>query len=88
MMLMLIQLMIIRCILWIIGRLMNNSSKPGWVVGDFFGGSGTTLMAAEQLGRTAYIMELDPRNVDIIAHRWEAFTGQQAERIRGGEQDG
>jgi DNA modification methylase len=37
----------------LVGRLMNNSSKPGWLVGDFFGGSGTTLMAAEQLGRTA-----------------------------------
>ena len=67
----------------LIGRLMNNSSKPGWAVGDFFGGSGSTLMAAEQLGRTAYLMELDPRNVDIIARRWETYTGQQA--VRDGE---
>ena len=43
----------------LIGRLMNNSSKPGWTVGDFFGGSGTTLLAAEQLGRTAFMMEMD-----------------------------
>jgi DNA modification methylase len=62
----------------LVGRLMNNSSKPGWLVGDFFGGSGTTLMAAEQLGRTAYLMECDPRNVDVIVQRWEAYTGKKA----------
>lgn len=62
----------------LVGRLMNNSSKPGWTVGDFFGGSGTTLMAAEQLGRTAYLMESDPRNVDVIVKRWEEFTGKEA----------
>lgn len=62
----------------LVGRLMNNSSKPGWAVGDFFGGSGTTLMAAEQLGRTAYLMEYDARNTDIIVHRWEAYTGKKA----------
>ena len=38
----------------LVGRLMNNSSKPGWNIGDFFGGSGTTLMTAEQLGRRAF----------------------------------
>ena len=59
----------------LVGRLMNNSSKPGWAVGDFFGGSGTTLMAAEQLGRTAYMMEFEPRNVDVIVKRWETFKG-------------
>lgn len=65
----------------LIGRLMNNSSKPGWAVGDFFGGSGTTLMAAEQLGRTAYLMECDERNCDIIVQRWEAYTGKEAQRL-------
>ena len=64
----------------LIGRLMNNSSKPGWTVGDFFGGSGTTLMAAEQLGRTAYLMEYEPRNCDVIVQRWEAYTNQKAVR--------
>ena len=54
------------------------TSKPGWAVGDFFGGSGTTLMAAEQLGRTAYMMEFEPRNVDVIVKRWETYTGQKA----------
>ena len=65
----------------LVGRLMNNSSRPGWLVGDFFGGSGTTLMAAEQLGRTAFIMESDERNADVIVHRWEAYTGQKAVRL-------
>ena len=54
----------------LIGRLINNSSKPGWLVGDFFGGSGSTLMAAEQLGRAAYLMEYDERYVDVIINRW------------------
>lgn len=62
----------------LVGRLMNNSSKPGWIIGDFFGGSGSSLIAAEQLGRTAYIMELDERNCDVIVKRWEAYTGRQA----------
>lgn len=65
----------------LVGRLMNNSSKPGWLVGDFFSGSGTTIMAAEQLGRTAFGMELDERNCDVIVARWEAYTGQKAERL-------
>ena len=64
----------------LIGRLMNNSSKPGWNVGDFFGGSGSTLIAAEQLGRTAYIMEMDERNCDVIVRRWEECTGERAVR--------
>lgn len=67
----------------LVGRLMNNSSKPGWAVGDFFGGSGSTLMAAEQLGRSAFIMECDPRNVDVIIRRWEEYTGQKAARAGG-----
>ena len=67
----------------LIGRLMINSSKPGWTVGDFFGGSGTTLMAAEQLGRTAYLMEYDARNVDVIIKRWETYTGEKAVLING-----
>lgn len=62
----------------LIGRLINNSSKPGWLVGDFFGGSGSTLMAAEQLGRSAYLMEYDERYCDVIIQRWEQYTGQKA----------
>lgn len=52
-------------------------------MGDFFGGSGTTLIAAEQLGRTAYLMEYDPRNADVIVQRWEQFTGERAVLVNG-----
>ena len=67
----------------LIGRLMNNSSRPGWNVGDFFGGSGSTLIAAEQLGRNCFMMECDERNCDVIVKRWEQYTGQRAVRING-----
>ena len=55
------------------------------VVADPFLGSGTTLIACEQTGRTCYGMELDPHYCDVIVKRWEAFTGKQAERIQGGK---
>lgn len=61
--------------------LINNSSKPKENVIDFFGGSGSTLIACEQLERTCYTMELDPRYADAIIYRWEQFTGEKAERI-------
>jgi DNA modification methylase len=48
---------------------------------DLFGGTGTTLIAAEQLGRKAYLMELDPTYCDVIIARWEKFTGKQATKI-------
>lgn len=57
---------------------MEMSSKEGDVVLDLFGGSGTTAIAAEQLGRKAYLMELDPRYCDVIVNRWEALTGEKA----------
>lgn len=65
----------------LIAKLMKNSSKKGWNVGDFFGGSGSTLMAAEQLGRKAFVMEHDEHYASVIIKRWEDFTGQQAARI-------
>ena len=58
-----------------------NSTRPGAVVLDPFAGSGTTLAACEQTGRSARLMELDPRYVDVIIARWEALTGQKAERV-------
>lgn len=64
----------------LVGRLMRNSSKPGWNVLDLFGGSGSTLMAAEQTGRRAFLMELDEKFCDVIVHRWEEFTGKKAVR--------
>lgn len=52
---------------------------------DPFGGSGTTLIAADQLGRTCYMMELDPHYVDVIIARWETLTGQTAELLNTSE---
>lgn len=63
------------------GYLMRNSSRPGETVLDLFGGSGTTIIAAEQMGRKAYVMELDPHYCDVIIARWEKETGLTAEKI-------
>jgi len=65
----------------LIGRFVKNSSKPGWNVGDFFGGSGSTLMAAEQLDRNAFVMELDEHYASVIIRRWEEFTGRKARKM-------
>lgn len=48
---------------------------------DIFGGTGTTLIAAEQLGKACYMMEMDPKYVDLIIERWEKLTGQKAEKV-------
>ena len=61
-------------------RAMQYSSRSGENVLDLFGGSGSTLIAAEQTGRKAYLMELDPPYCDVIVQRWENFTGKKAER--------
>lgn len=65
------------------GYQIANSTLPGAVVLDVFAGSGTTVIACEQLGRSAYMMELDPANVDVIIDRWEKFTGQKAVLLDG-----
>lgn len=67
----------------IIARLIFNSSREGERVLDLFGGSGTAAIAAEQLGRSAYLMELDPHYCDVIISRWEQFTGQTAQKLEG-----
>jgi site-specific DNA-methyltransferase (adenine-specific) len=54
--------------------LIKNSSKKGDIVTDLFGGSGSTLIAAEQTGRNAYLMELDEKYCDVIRKRWAEFT--------------
>jgi DNA modification methylase len=60
-------------------RAMEYSSRPGEHVLDLFGGSGSTLIAAEQTGRQAFLMELDPLYADVIVQRYEQFTGRKAE---------
>lgn len=62
-------------------RGIRNSTRAGEIVADSFGGSGSTLIAAEQLERTCYMMEKDPRYCDVIVERWEEWTGRSASRI-------
>lgn len=62
--------------------LVGNSTRPGDTVLDCFAGSGSTLVACEQMGRRCLAMELDPRYCDVILTRWEALTGRRAERER------
>ena len=68
----------------LVERAIRNSSRPGNVVLDPFGGSGTTLIAAEKSGRQARLIELDPKYVDVIVRRWQDWTGQQATRESDG----
>lgn len=65
----------------LIATALRNSSKNGDLVLDVFGGSGSTLIACEQLNRTCYMMELDCKYVDVIIDRWETLTGEKAEKI-------
>ncbi len=62
-------------------RAIGNSSLPGDIVLDCFAGSGSTLIACEQLERKGYMIELDPRYCQIIIDRFEAYTGETAEKI-------
>ena len=57
---------------------IKNFAPHGAVIVEPFGGSGTTLIAAEKLGCNAHLMELDPKYVDVIVRRWQEFTGKQA----------
>ena len=65
----------------LIGRLIENSSRKGEIVLDPFGGSGTTLIACEQLGRTCRTIELDPHYCSVILARWEELTGLEAHKV-------
>ena len=60
---------------WFISRFAKNS------VFDSFGGTGTTLIACEQLGKTCYMSELEPKYIDVIIDRWEKFTGNKAIKL-------
>lgn len=57
---------------------IDKTTKAGYRVLDLFGGSGSTLIACEKTGRKAYLMELDPKYVDVIIKRWQEFTGKKA----------
>jgi site-specific DNA-methyltransferase (adenine-specific) len=67
----------------LLAKLILASSNEGDVVFDMFGGSGSTLIACEQRGVSCYMMELDPKYVDVIVKRWEAFTGEKAVLLNG-----
>lgn len=62
---------------------IKNNTKGDDIVLDLFGGSGTTIMAAEQNGRRGFVMEYDPKFVDVIVDRWEQFTGMKAKKTGG-----
>lgn len=62
-----------------------NSSQKGDVVLDLFGGSGSTMIAAEKIGRRCRLMELDPKYVDVIVKRWQEFTGKKAVHAETGQ---
>ena len=62
-------------------RAIKSSSRNGNIVLDLFGGSGSTLIASEQLGRKCYMMELTPHYCDVIIARWEKLTGKTANKI-------
>ena len=64
-------------------RAIKNSSKSQNGVLDLFGGSGSTLLACEKTNRKCYMMELDPKYIDVIVKRWEDYTGKKAELLNG-----
>jgi DNA modification methylase len=69
----------------LVERAIRNSSKSRDIVLDPFGGSGTTMIAAERLGRRARLVELDPKYVDVTVQRWQAYTGGEATLEETGE---
>ena len=60
---------------------LNRYGNEGDIVADIFGGSGSTLIACEQLNRKCYMMELDPHYCTVIIARWEKLTGQKAIKL-------
>ncbi|WP_374683012.1 site-specific DNA-methyltransferase, partial [Accumulibacter sp.] len=68
----------------LVERAIRNSSRPGDLVLDAFGGSGTTLIAAEKSGRFARLMELDPKYCDVIVRRWQDYSGEKGTRESDG----
>lgn len=72
----------------LMGYLIGNSSKQGDIVLDIFGGSGSTLIACEQLDRTCHMMELDPKYVDVVVNRFIGYNGSSNDvyLLRDGKQ--
>lgn len=68
----------------LVAKCIENSSKPGWIIGEPFGGSGTTLIAAAQTGRVARLIELDPRYCDVIRRRWTAWAKKNNREVGTG----
>lgn len=64
---------------------LDKTTKPGWIILDLFGGSGSTLIACEKTGRHARLMELDPKYCDVIIKRWQDYTGKEAIHEASGE---
>ena len=64
-------------------RAIKNSSKKDDIILDLFGGSGSTLIACEQMGRICYMMEIDPKYCSVILERWESFTNKKAVKLNG-----
>jgi len=60
---------------------VRNSSKRGDIVLDFFGGSGSAMIACQEINRRCFTMELDPKYVDVIIKRWEKLTGKKAKKL-------
>jgi site-specific DNA-methyltransferase (adenine-specific) len=65
----------------LLSKAISNSSKEEEHILDLFGGSGSTLIACEQLNRKCFMMEIDPIYCSVIIERWEKLTGQKAEKI-------
>lgn len=70
----------------LVERMLRNSARGGDIVVDAFGGSGSTLIAADRLGMCARLMELEPRFVDVIVRRWQDYTGRRAVHALTGEE--
>jgi DNA modification methylase len=69
----------------LVERMLKNSARPGAIVADAFGGSGTTMIASERNGMRARLLELDPKYVDVIVTRWQQYTGERAVHALTGE---
>ena len=66
----------------LLSAMMLDTTKEGDIILDLFGGSGSTMICAEQLERKAYLMEIDPHYCDVIISRWEKFTGKKATKVQ------